>query len=326
MAAVGSGDGGPGCDFLSLYSVQAGGGEVEAMLSHELEHSGKVLRLATSAASGALFVGSSDGAVRTLRMDGWEQSDLEVVSRLSKRAARAEAVTGLAPLTSGRVAALGADGTFVVVDVEQGTEIGKQEMADAVGFYDGAAVDAEAGNEVVSAGAGGEVCVWDTRMIGRARAKAKVQALGHPSVGVTTRCVTADPAQPHFIIGGTRNGEICTWDRRGAQPFPLNRVSMHDGVVWETRVVSSTKPGLLLSCGEDSKVWLMDFAASAGREAVIECESGEFWRATITQSDVRNIVGWDCVLGINGIDAHATADLYAYTSDSGAVAFGSLYS
>lgn len=324
VAAVGSGDGGPGRDFLSLYKVYASGGIVSANMSREFDHSGKILRLATSAASDALFVGSSDGGVRSLRLDSWEESDLECVYRMPKRAVRAEAVSGLAPLAGNRVAALGGDGTLVVIDVEQSRAIGKAEMADPVGFYDGAAVDAEAGNEVVSAGAGGEVTIWDSRIIGTGRGS--IQTLEHPAVGITTRCVTTDAAQPHFVIGGTRNGEICAWDRRGKEPYPLNRVSMHDGVVWETRVVSSSKPGLLLSCGEDSKVWLIDFAAAAGREAVLGCESGEFWRATITQSDVRNIVGWDSVLGINGVDAHGTADLYAYTSDSGAVAFGSLYS
>lgn len=323
IAAVGTGDGAPDADFLSLYRVHTKGGDVVATAARDIDHSGKVLRLASSSASGTLFVGSSDGSIRVLPLGTWETADLETISMMPKRAARPEIVTGVAPVVNNRIAALGGDGTFIVLDVEQGAEVSRAEMADPVGFYDGTAVDADAGYEVVSAGAGCEVCVWDTRIIQTGRGN--VQTLGHPVPGVATRCVTTDPAQPHFVIGGTRNGELCTWDRRGTEPFPLNRVAMHDGVVWETRVVSSSKPGLLLSCGEDSKVWLMDFAAAASRDTALGSESGEFWRSMITQSDVRNVVGWDNTLGINGVDAHATADLYAYTSDSGAVAFGCLY-
>ncbi|CDF38136.1 unnamed protein product [Chondrus crispus] len=324
IAAVGTGDGAPDADFLSLYRVSTRGGDVSATVARDIDHPGKVLRIASSLSSETLFVGSSDGSIRTLSLDSWETSSLETLSVMPRRAARPELVTGVAPVVNGRVAALGGDGTFIVVDVSRCQEIGRAEMADPVGFFDGTAVDAEAGNEVVSAGAGCEVCVWDTRIIQTGRGN--VQTLGHPTPGVATRCVTTDPAQPHFVIGGTRNGELCTWDRRGTEPFPLNRVAMHDGVVWETRVVSSSKPGLLLSCGEDSKVWLMDFAAAASRDSAMGSESGEFWRSMITQSDVRNVVGWDSALGINGIDAHPTADLYAYASDSGAVAFGCLYS
>jgi hypothetical protein len=56
-------------------------------------------------------------------------------------------------------------------------------------------------------------------------------------------------------------------------------------------------------------------------------ESGEIWRAELAMGDVRNVaVEASTTLGVNAVDAHPQADLFAYAGDSAAVTFGSLYS
>lgn len=310
LAVVGSGCGGGAKDFLTVYGVFADHGMIRGSLEREMCHEGRVTKLATG--KGILYVGSSDGGVRMLRTSEWSKGELRVGGRLTSRG-REEGVAGLAPLGR-KVCAFGEHGSIGVVDVEKGVEECWM-MCDAVGFVDAEAVDSESGYLVVGAGRSGEIGVWDLR-----GGSEVVQRLGHEDD--VPSCVTVDAAQGNFVIGGVRNGEVCVWDRRMGGS-PLSRARIHDGMVWEVRVVASSKPGLLLSGGEDGRVWLMDYAAAACRGG--SGGTGEFWRATMTQSDLRN-VGGDGGMGVNGIDGHATADLYAYTTDSGSVSFGSLYS
>lgn len=310
LAVVGSGCGGGAEDFLTVYGVFAERGMIQGRLEREISHEGRVTKLATG--ERMLYVGSSDGGVRMLKTTEWLKGELREGGRLTNRG-REEAVAGLAPLGR-KVCAFGEDGSIGVVDVEKGIEEAWV-MCDAVGFVDAEAVDPEAGYLVVGAGGSGEIGVWDLR-----QGSEVVQRLGHEDD--VPSCVTVDAAQGNFVIGGVRNGEVCVWDRRMGGS-PLSRARIHDGMVWEVRVVASSKPGLLLSGGEDGRVWLMDYAAAACRGG--GGEIGEFWRATMTQSDLRN-VGGDGGVGVNGVDGHATADLYAYTTDSGSVSFGSLYS
>lgn len=331
VAAVGSGDGAPGADVISLYAVAMEETGLSTSLVRELPHEGKALRMATCPSDGILYTGSSDGTLRSLDAAGWadESQTLVDVAKLPRHGSRRESIAGVAPVAGGKVVAFGGSGTMTIADVGgKGGIILQLPQCDAVGFTDAAAVDPDGGHELVSAGGSGEVCVWDTRTV--AMTSRCESELRHPLPGVVTSCIMADAAQAHFVIGGTRTGEICVWDRRGTDSYPVNRVSMHEGPVWEARVVSSSKPGLLLSGGEDGKVWLMDFAAAAGRSGAVGgagwAGSGEFWRANITQSDLRNVTAEESSVGVNGIDAHAHADLYAYTTDSAKVGFGSLYS
>lgn len=332
VAAVGSGDGGPGMDFMTLYAVRAEKGALESSAVRQLRHPGKVMGIAVSKTANAMFVGSSDGTVRAVDSNRWddEDADLVDVARLPKRdEGRYEAVMGVAPLSGHYVAALGSEGSLMVADAESCAAIYTLDACDAVGFRAAVAVDADSGSEVISAGASGEVSLWDTRIAGKTRACS--QTLRHPATGMLPVSVTVDAAQPHFVLAGTASGELAIWDRRGGDGFPLSRVALHDGFMWDVRVVSSTRPGLLLSCGEDASVWLMDFAAAAGRGAMGSaadswCDTGEFWRAQLTQSDLRNVgARYSSMLGINSVDAHPRADLFAFVSDSGCASFGSLY-
>lgn len=310
LAVVGSGCGGGAEDSLTIYGVFAEHGTIRGTLEREIRHEGRVTKIATG--EGILYVGSSDGGVRVLKASEWLKGELRLEGRLAKRDRR-EGVAGLASLGK-RVCAFGENGSIGVVDVERGMEDCWM-MCDAVGFLDAEAVDPEAGYLIVGAGGSGDIGVWDLR-----KGSEVVQRLEHEDD--VASCVTVDTAQGNFVIGGVRNGEVCVWDRRMGGS-PLSRARIHDGMVWDVRVVASSKPGLLLSGGEDGRVWLMDYAAAACRGG--GGGIGEFWRATMTQSDLRN-VGGDGGVGVNGVDGHATADLYAYTTDSGSVTFGSLYS
>jgi hypothetical protein len=331
VAAVGSGDGGPGADMITLYAVRtdASSGGLQSRIVRTMEHAGKVADLSTSGGFAALLVGSSDGHVRALGSDEGEAGLRDIVA-LPKCGSGREPVTGVAPLAPRAVAAVGANGTLVSADVETGREIsGVVQRGDAIGFRGCAAVDPQGGHEVVTAGASGVVCVWDVRAAGKTQRPA--QTLRHPESRSSPICVTVDASQPHFTVAGTSAGEIGIWDRRGGDGFPLNRVTMHEGFVWDSRVVASSRPGLLVSCGEDARVWLMDFAAAAGHGASGGAaagwrQAGEFWRAELAESDVRSLsAAAGATLGVNSVDAHPRADLFAYTTDSAAVTFGRLW-
>eukprot|EP00177_Eucheuma_denticulatum_P001614 GFKZ01002892.1.p1 GENE.GFKZ01002892.1~~GFKZ01002892.1.p1 ORF type:complete len:401 (+),score=55.73 GFKZ01002892.1:116-1318(+) len=309
LAAVGSGCGIGGEDFVSIYGISVEQGMIVDELWREIRHEGRVSKMGTG--DGVLYVGGGDGGVRVLKMEDWKEGELREVGKLPKRA-RGEGIGGLAGLGR-RVCAFGEHGSIGVVDVEVGL-VEVWGMCDAGGFVDGGAVDPEGGNLIVGAGRSGEVGVWDLR-----EGREVVQRLEH--VEDVPSCVTVDAAQGNFVIGGTRGGEVCVWDRRRGE-LPLNRALIHDGVVWEVGVVASSKPGLLLSAGEDGRVWLMDYKAAGCRGGG---DGGDFWTATMTQSDLRD-VGVGGGVGVNGVDAHWTADLFAFTSDSGSVCFGTLYS
>lgn len=328
VAVVGTGDGACEEDMLYFHSVHMDRGAVVSRPPRELEHPGKVNDIATSRVSGTAFFASSDGGVRCLPTEHWSHPDasLEPVAELPAYGLRPEAAVGVAPLAGGSVMAFGASGTLIVADPNLGEDVAHIANADAVGFRSAAPVDPDGGFLAAAAGSSGEVTVWDSR--GRTRDSACAHALRHPVRGTLPLCVAVDATQPNFVIAGTASGELCIWDRRGVDKFPLSRVAVHDGFVWDVQVVAS-RPGLLLSCGEDASVWLMDYGNAAKRAPTGTLgdswlEAGEYWRAQLTQSDLRDVSPLN-MLGINSVCAHPQADLYAYTSDSASVTFGSLY-
>lgn len=301
-AVVGTADGAPGADELTFYNVSVLN-TVEASLLDTVPHPGKVSDL--SAFEGGVLAASTDGHVRLFR----PQTPTSVIAELpTLSAGRREPVAAVAALPGGVVLTFGAHGTL------HSPEGGIQPRADPVGFRAAAALDRAT---AAAAGLSGDVGIWDARA-------GRVQTLGG---GNGACCVSADPAQPHFVLAGTLGGELAVWDRRMADA-PVGRVALHDGPVWELAVVAS-RPGLLLSCGEDSKVWLMDFSAASGRAAMGTAadkwrDKGEHWRAQLTQSDLRD-VGALSTLAVNSVATHPMADLYAFVSDSASVTFGSLY-
>lgn len=328
VAVVGTGDGACEQDRLYFHSVHMERDAVVSRPPRELAHPGKVNDIATSRVSGTAFFASSDGCVRSLPADHWGRpnASLARVVQLPTIGVRAEAAVGVAPLAGGHVMAFGASGTLVIGDPASGEEVAHLPAADAVGFRAAAAVDPDGGRLAIAAGSSGDVTVWDSRA--RTRASACAHTLRHPLRGTLPLCVGVDATQPNFVIAGTASGELCVWDRRGVDALPLSRVAVHDGFVWDVQVVPS-RPGLLLSCGEDAAVWLMDYGNAAKRAPTGTLgdswlEAGEYWRAQLTQSDLRDVAA-SPMLGINSVCAHPQADLYAYTSDSASVTFGSLY-
>lgn len=344
LAAVGSCGG--AADTVSLYEVGVVRGEgVVAKEAVSVPHPGRVTGMVAGVEGGedgaGLAVCSSDGGVRVLR-GGVDGAELVRVGGLPKTGGGVgggllEPAAGVCVLGGGRLCAAGGAGSLVVVDVEKAEAAVAVSRGDAVGFRGISAVDPDGGDLVVAAGASGVAGVWDFRERRGggwgADGERPTQELRHPERGVGVLGVAVDAAQPHFVLGGTSSGELAVWDRRGGDGgLPLGRVALHDGAVWDVRVVRSSRPGLLLSCGEDGRVWLMDFAAAAARSAVAGAgaawrDSGEFWRAELAAADVRNVAApAGATLGVNAVDAHPRADLFAYAGDSAAVTFGSLYS
>lgn len=309
LAIVGSGDGEQ--DHVSVYSVSAEYGEMKVRMGRRIAHKGIVRALGVSENNGMVYIGSTGGQVHRLKIDDWETANLEAVLDIGVIRNREEGVTGVAAL-SGMIVAAGDHGSLCGADRETGAVWGRQ--FDEIGFYDAMTVD-ENGHELTTAGC--QVSVWDVRTGIR-------ECLTHPTKGMAM-CVTGDPGMPQFVISGTRDGEICIWDRR-AEKTPLNRVVLHEGPVWDV-CVASGRSGVLVSCGEDGKVWVSDFAKAAMRGGLASQEHmwsdrGEYWRVPVEQSDLKSIGG--NLLGTNSVDVHSGNDLFAYATDSGSLGFGRL--
>ena len=322
IAAVGTGHG-EGEDYISFYSVSKDMGLLRTRLAHELNHKGKVMKLAVSERDEMVYSASSDGGIRGVRVNDIEEEDLNFelmdIAHTSKVCQSSERMTSIAAIHRTAIAT-GDEGSILVVDIESGsTDVISQ--ADDAGFRDVACAD-ESGKEILTAG-GCKVSVWDIR----ARTDLELQY----DTGDIPLCVAVDPGQPHFVMAGFRNGGILLWDQRGTDKNPMNEAVIHNGPVWDLGVVSGNKAGLLLSCGEDANVWLLDFASAASRLSVENVaqpwyNQGEFWRATLSGNDVSNMTRVPGHLGINSVHAHTSADLFAYTTDSGSIAFSCLFS
>lgn len=320
IAMVGSGDG--QVDEISFYGVWTDGDGLHHAVRRELPHTGKVTAL-DAGSDGLLAIGSSRGNVQVLRAEDWAESWPTDVGDIARIRGREESVVGVVALGD-RVCVAGEHGSICMMTVEAGKGMGEcaawGEQFDGVGLYALSVVNEGAGQVVGAGGCG--VTVWDVR---NGSVRSRVQ---HPAHQVAT-AVTADLAQPHIIIAGFRNGEVCVWDQRaGDNADPVSRAAVHDGPVWDVRVVTCSRAGRLMTCGEDGRVLLLDYALAAARDATESWSgNGEFWRAAIRTGDVRSLIGNSrLALGVNGIDAHWSAELFAYVSDSAQVGFGALSS
>lgn len=307
IAVVGSADGEE--DFLTFYAVTAKP-DVEVKCIREAAHSGEINKLCVTEDS-QIFTASSNGTIYTTSGKEDETSAMRKVYDMEKHG-KVEGISSVARTSIGLVAG-GVHGSLMIIDIETGQASGLQ--FDEVGFRDLISVD-ECGSEIITAGC--DVAVWDVRSGDRID-------LNHPGKGVAT-CVATDPGQPHFVMGGMRHGELVIWDRR-SDSVPLNRVGLHCGPMWDLGVVSSYRAGMLLCCGEDGNVNLVDFAAAGDRGGFgsIErafCEQGEFWRSSVLPSDVASIAHEP--FAINGVSSHRDAALFAYATDSGTVGFARL--
>lgn len=380
IAVSGSGCGDGQLDMLSFFSVWTEHDNSGMSNNHnyhlhharrrELRHNGKVSAIDVGGDGGLVSVGSSLGGISVFRSDRWEDAALTNVGYIQqmrgRRMSDVESVVGVVSLGSDQVCAAGEYGSVCVFTVDhqqqqQSGTIGSAtgsgaaeaaaaatptvqlmqpygEQFDGVGLQALAVVD-EGAMQVVGAGLSA-VTVWDVRTGGTA------SRFVHPTKAAAT-AVTVDPSQPHFVVAGFRNGEVCTWDRRMTSSsaggpldvdVPLSRAAVHDGPVWDLRVVSCNRPGRLITCGEDGMVLMVDYAMAvargaagdtaetgAGWNAMAGAVTGEFWRATIANSDVHSLIGkYKKVVGVNGVDAHSSAELFAFASDSAEVGFGIL--
>lgn len=331
MLAVGSADGGPDADNISLHAVRATSDGIETRTTQKLQHSGKVTDLSMTSDTTAIISSSSDGLIRGVRADEFDETSsvaLFDIAAFPNTALHREPAMGVCRNVSPSVATVGASGTVMLADIETCSVTEHIRRGDAIGFRGCSAIDPDGAHEIVTAGASGITGVWDVRSAGRT--KSPCQFLRHPNPAATSFGLSVDPSQSHFVMAGTSVGEVVIWDRRSDE-FPLNRITLHDGIVWDTRVVTCGKPGLCLTCGEDAKVWLMDFGSAASRSVVGGAawtwrDQGEYWRSELNESDVVNIAAsTGTTLGVNSVDAHPDSDLFAYVSDSATVTIGSLF-
>ena len=99
------------------------------------------------------------------------------------------------------------------------------------------------------------------------------EGLKNVEAGVRPMCVATDEARPQYVLAGANEGQVTIWDRRGGDGYPLCCVDLHESLIWELHVASGSRPGLLLSCGEDASVWMLDFPSAtsiAGPKSVSE--------------------------------------------------------
>lgn len=326
IAVVGTADGGPDADCLSTYAVRLSGNVVEAERVNAISHNGRVTDIVPWSERRTLLTASSDGHVRGIPYEALGDSleTLRPVCTLPKTARGRESVMGVAALPNDHIVAVGSGGTLQVADVETGEVLTSVQSADAIGFRSCNAEFGQGSCEFVTVGGSGVCAVWDERTFGSSREP--VSQLRHPNPTASPVRAAVDHGKSHFVLAGTTIGEVAIWDRRSGESSPINRISIHDGFIWDVRVLVNPGPGLLLSCGEDGSVWLMDFGAASARHPFGTASAVEPWRAELTEGDVRNIsssVGK--TLGVNSVDAHPEADLIAYASDSAVVSFGSLY-
>lgn len=288
-----------------------------------LSHEGNVSALHVGS-DGLVAIGSERGGVSVLRGDRWNEDVPERIGRIGDMRRCEEGVVGIACLGD-KVCVAGEHGSLCLIAAE--TEEGATEMRfqwgerfDDVTLCALDVVDESA--QLVVGGGAAAVSVWDVRN------GVVASRVCHPHRAVSS-CVAVDASQPHFIVAGFQNGEVCVWDRRGglnggSGQAPISRVAVHEGPVWDVGVVGGGNPGRLVTCGEDGMVLLVDYAAAAARsKGAAWSGSGEFWRAEVCKGDVRSLIGksYCSYLGVNSVAAHHNAELFAYAGDNATVCF-----
>mmetsp|Transcript_22599 Transcript_22599/g.90575 ORF Transcript_22599/g.90575 Transcript_22599/m.90575 type:complete len:402 (-) Transcript_22599:1797-3002(-) len=299
-AVVGSAEGEPGEDFVRIYED----GENGIDLKHECVHPGKVFDLeVTIGDRNSVLCASSDGTVR-LYLNS--KSAMERVGAFP----RGEAAAGVAALSERAAAGAGSEGSIAVMDIETGVASAERAGGDGIGIR---AASRLTSDDFATAGISGFVSLWDCRQ----GLSAPSQRLRYPRSRAALLCIDADRAQTHYVFCGTDMGEVVCWDRR-KEEFPVSSTAPHNGQVWDVRVVNS-RPGMLLSCGEDGSVLSWDFLQAAQRGVGAE----EYWTAEMTAAELKQLA-LGKTLGVNAVDVHEKGDLVAYATDSSTLCFTSL--
>lgn len=320
IAVAGSSDG--IVDQLSVFAVRTDtSGSLTKELRRTILHNGRVAALASSGSDGLLVSASVHGTVSVLT--DVEHSELEIISSPKNDTFSRDGAVDLCLLDS-QVCVAGERGSLYLIPLdEQGrsSQISNPEQTSDSTLRAISAVDV-ATPLVAAAGANG-VTIWDfrdrqetTRLISRAN-----QCIS---------AVTTDISQPHFVLGGSINGVVYTWDRRmssGSRCPPLTYAHIHQGPVWDISIANAGRPGRVLTCGEDGSICLADFGAANLRNTENGWNySGNFWSNDVDDIDISRVYGDKYNgLGINSVDAHFSAELFAFASDSAIVGFGKLY-
>lgn len=184
-------------------------------------------------------IGSSSGSIQllTLRLDDEDVNNMDLVNigQLKMTTPSSaypmfnESVVGVASLSSSnKIVAGGENGTVSLYEIET-CEMQWGERFDQVGLQSLSCVN-EIGSQIAGSSINGNISVWDIR------SRTVVQKLSHTNNSTSIKhiasctCLSTDMSQPHFILGGFNNGEICTWDRGGGfGEDVISRATVHEG-------------------------------------------------------------------------------------------------
>lgn len=318
IAVAGSYDGQQ--DYLSVYAVwMNSGGAIQRECRRTISHSGRVSALA-SGSDGLLLSASTNGALSAV--SDVHQNELVHVGVARDDKLRPEGAVDVCKLDAAACVA-GERGSLFLFSLDEPRNSPVHswgEKTTDAGLRSIALVDAS--TPIVAAAGANGVGLWDLRAHWETT-----------RLTLQDRCplsaVTVDVSQPHFILAGTTDGQICSWDRRmvgDTDSDPISCVRVHQAAIWDMSVVAAGRPGRLLTCSEDGLVLLVDFSSAHTRSAANDWRStGEFWRATVNDGDVWNLIGHQRLgMGVNSVDAHFSAELFAYASDDATVGFGKL--
>lgn len=308
-------------NHLSVFAVWIdASGQLKSEPRRTVAHDGAVAALASSGMDGLLVSASTHGVISVL--NDVEEGDLTPIASTQIDAAAPEGAVDLCILDS-QVCVAGERGCLYVFPIDQpsdSTDPSFREKTTETTLRAVTAVDVA--SPLVATGGANGVSIWDLR------SRYQVTRL----TASDRRCmsaVTTDASQPHFILSGDVSGTVYTWDRRMVSELasePICTARIHRGPVWDMCIANAGRPGRLLTCGEDGVVSLADFYQARLRGVENGWNStGDFWSAPLDDVDLFNLNGSSHVsLGINSIDSHFSAELFAYASDTAIVGFGKL--
>lgn len=319
IAVAGSSNG--HVDHLSVFAVRT---DLSGSLTNELKrtivHNGQVAALASSGSDGLLVSASTRGVVSVL--DDVEHGELKTISPLLNDSFSPEGTVGLC-LVDSQVCVAGERGYLYLLPLDAQAGSSQPPIVEkTVDISVRAVATVDIATPLVAVAGAKGVTIWDLR-----DHKAHTRfASGRQQY---MSAVTTDISQPHFILGGSMDGVVYTWDRRmvgAADSRPLTYAHIQYEPVWDISVVSAGRPGRVLTCSEEGRVCLLDFGAAYSRTIKNGWyNSDNIWCSNIEDIDVSRIFGesgYDVC--VNSVDAHFSAELCAFSNDAGMIGFGKL--
>lgn len=278
-----------------------------------------------------LAAASSKGVVEIFNVGSTRQQS-QIITTLGGQAEvmkHRESIVGitLTEESGGQLVALGSAGSICIFDIETGQLVSCVDTSSRLGFLCGTGLEK---NMLATGTMCGRVSLWDLRVQTSTRntqqAVSKVAlTLMHPHVNTRIRCLTADPAAYTYIMGGTLDGELVTWDRRKVaetiirddlQCLPVSQTTAHTGPIWDVRVAGGVS-GRLVTAGEDGHALAWNYQTAAARRGSSTVFTDlDPWASSITSSDV-HILSENRFSSCNSIDVAPDNNVLACAYESG---------